>query len=124
MDAARLLALWKARRTYGPKGRWSRLDLHTELGPRCATFKAFIEAPSGGATCLLTVLIDDSGHSQSACRLILNSPRTPGRACYRAPSAAREGVSPLTPHASSYAPLSYFPSNHFPETIQPLRNLL
>ena len=60
-EAAWLFALWKARRTYGPKGRCSRLDLQTELGPSGATFKAFIEAPLGSETCLLTVLIDRHG---------------------------------------------------------------
>ena len=58
--AAWLFALWKARRTYGPKGQCSRLDLQTKLGPEGATFKAFIQAPSGSETCLLTVLINNN----------------------------------------------------------------
>jgi hypothetical protein len=61
MQAASFFALWKARRTYGPKGQCSRLALQTELGPWGATFEAFIEAPSGGETCLLTVCVADDG---------------------------------------------------------------
>jgi hypothetical protein len=62
--AAALFALWKARRTYGPKGRCSRLNLQSVLGLRGATFKAFIQSPLGGETCVLTVLLDDNRHSQ------------------------------------------------------------
>jgi hypothetical protein len=68
-DAASFFALWKARRMYGPKGRCSRLDLQTALGPDGATFKAFIESPSGSETCLLTVLIDDNRPSQARADL-------------------------------------------------------
>jgi hypothetical protein len=66
--AASLFALWKARRTYGPKARCTRLDLQTELGPQGATFKAVIEAPSGSETCLLTVLIGKKRHSDVSAR--------------------------------------------------------
>ena len=62
--AASFFALWKARRTYGPKGRCTRLDLQTELRPDGATFRAFIESPSGSQTCMLTILIDDNRYSQ------------------------------------------------------------
>jgi hypothetical protein len=64
MQAAWLFALWKARRTYGPRGRCSRLHLRTELGTEGATFEAFIEAPSGSETCLLTVLIENNVRAQ------------------------------------------------------------
>jgi hypothetical protein len=63
-EAASFFALWKARRTYGPNGRCSRLDLQTGLGPWGATFKALIEAPSGSETCLLTVRVDGDSHSE------------------------------------------------------------
>jgi hypothetical protein len=56
--AAELFALWKARRTYGPKASCRRLDLRAQLEPNGATFEAVIDAPSGSETCLLTVLID------------------------------------------------------------------
>ena len=63
-EAASFFALWKARRTYGPQGRCSRLHLQTVLGPWGATFKAVIEAPSGSETCLLTVRVDGGSHRE------------------------------------------------------------
>jgi hypothetical protein len=61
--AASLFALWKARRTYGPQGWCSRLDVKTELVDG-ATFEAFIQAPSGSETCLLTVLVESNKPGQ------------------------------------------------------------
>jgi hypothetical protein len=59
MHAATLFALWKARRTYGPKGRCSEVKLHTELGKSGAIFEAQIDAPPmNGETYRYTVLIE------------------------------------------------------------------
>jgi hypothetical protein len=57
--AAKLFALWEARRTYGPKASCSRVDLRAQLQPNAATFEALIDTPLGNEACMLTISVDE-----------------------------------------------------------------
>jgi hypothetical protein len=57
--AAKLFAIWRARRKYGARAHCSRLELQTDLGVDGATFNAVINAPSGAEACQFTVLVDN-----------------------------------------------------------------
>ena len=57
--AAKLFALWLARRKFGARGQCSQLELQTDLGVDGATFNAVINAPSGAEACQFTVLVDN-----------------------------------------------------------------
>jgi hypothetical protein len=57
MHAGLLFALQLARRRYGPRGRCTKLDLHSEFKPHSATFEATIGVPTEGETCRFTVLV-------------------------------------------------------------------
>jgi hypothetical protein len=54
---ALLFAVQLARRRYGPKAKYTKLDLHSELKPHSATFDAVICGPIERETCRFTVLV-------------------------------------------------------------------
>jgi hypothetical protein len=62
MHAGLLFALQLARHGYGPKGRCTKLDLHSEFKPHSATVEAVIGCPIGRETCRFTVLV--KGHDE------------------------------------------------------------